>query len=687
MIKITKSQIGLLVLAVLGANTAFSKAILDESKRVLLISQAYDENGNSKLTSETGARLDARLTIGEFRWSENTGFDMQGLFTTENAGLVYPGNSPNVRTIPFAPAIPNPGNLTKADLEDNYLAWANQNAYTFAHKNQGPNNARMLPEWLAANSLPYAILSFSQDFTVSSDLGPGKAKVAFDKIVMPRLTPNAPDKTTYGKPTLNADNLSYLKILYYPKGVDSGVGQSGANQYSDKGGKLTYIVYDIKNGSELKRETIDVQGAFDSPSYGNDRTPDSVMNCMYDSRKSGCKPTPVDIRQLMSRFLASHTFVEYYKTPELKTTTNDQGDASVDGKLSVTKRELEYKGCAVRFINEGTYSYTTVQTGERWLFFWGGKKQLLNRGSYTSDRTDNYRKELTYYTDASFAANAPALPYNRARAEKTIQLKDEFITPEHNNNNELIRASEYQGTLDPLPPIQIKGSDSQIRYRNTNGSALVEATCSPEGDVLFFFGKSKGTAAKLQYEAWDFKSPATSKTASFKDSGVCAEGQAQINGDLIYFTSPAWSNKDSSIGDAKGAGCGTTFVNGLAITGGFSGQNYCPPGFSEDSCDKTLCSYKGSCRATTGGTTNLANGTCDAPKNEYRVVSIDPSSKVNNGPAGVVSPAPKFGGTARCAPSPVGGASPSNPGDTPNGGPLGGGLLGGGPLGRGLLSN
>lgn len=631
--------LSVLLAGLVTSNVAFSRVITDDSKRVITIVQEVDENGNSISTNSAGATVPARILSGEFRYSPQTGYDIQGLYVSKDEGVPlrkHMGDS----TLRFPTARNfNSRGQTREEMENSLTNHAQAHFYPYATDSDS-SPARDLATWLKNNTHGQALYTYKQTVTVNSNVGQEPVEIIFNKII----NPEDPNKGLYNRPTTQLNPKTIIVGEYYVKGVSEGIyqadGATGANGANS--GFFNYQVRDLESGNIIFSERVDTNGAYDSQNAQEGAR--AQVQCMYYNYGEPCRPSPMSLRKIMSDWLAEAVVLNYYYGPEVKFTPdpNEEGAEKPKTSIRVTKRELVYNGCAVKYINEGVYSTETTVNAERWIVFWSSiergaqdiQVQMTSKGKMDQTKNDNYAITMYKYINGQDTAvqpdysnttqtgdtapTQPAAPFDRARAQLVSERGDEFIEP--STKVELVRAGSYSGTIESMAPLTITGNANAIRVNKARGTARTVVQCTPEGNVEFFFGSgTPEKLARMQYKWEEFTSPLSNVQDSFKASG-CTTGQAKVEGDEVFFTG-LWANSDASAGNAVGgAGCGTTFVAGRGDSVGPEDPRYCHQNTYSADADADTCSKTGPC--THGGTFNPLTNKCTAPKNEYRSVNF-----------------------------------------------------------------
>lgn len=216
----------------------------------------------------------------------------------------------------------------------------------------GTAHTKKVGAYLKKNGIPSAIVTYNQDFMMSTTLGSKKMAISWTATVDPD------GRAVYGNPKIVDPSPTYVMAIYYPLKAASGLPASWGQQLFVHAGKLRYALLNRRFEELTGWYEIQTGGAFDADSSSSES-----VSCLMDLRYPGCSG-PIDIRTILDQFGASAAFVDYVRQAEPEMAYNPTtDDFSAKGAISYDTRVMTCE----TLTNTGFYGYILRFTAERYI--------------------------------------------------------------------------------------------------------------------------------------------------------------------------------------------------------------------------------------------------------------------------------------------------------------------------------
>lgn len=232
----------------------------------------------------------------------------------------------------------------------------------------------------------------------TSGLAPGTE----ERLLVWSMNTDQNGRLLFGNPVIVPPRPKTLYVVYTPLAMEKGL---PADWKYPNAGTLFVQTRDENHvpipGTD---ERIDVNGAFDEPAEVLGATTDSApaydadaaLACLMNNNSGGCSNS-ISVRSLMDDRGANMAVVDYLRKVQPVYDEGANGELLPRAKLEITKREVQYNGCAdVLYYNEGNYLFELQSTATRYLVTAAGSYGAVGESTFTETSPNvSYTGQLT----------------------------------------------------------------------------------------------------------------------------------------------------------------------------------------------------------------------------------------------------------------------------------------------------
>lgn len=432
----------------------------------------------------------------------------------------------------------------------------------------------------------------------TSGLAPGTE----ERLLVWSMNTDQNGRLLFGNPVIVPPRPKTLYVVYTPLAMEKGLPSDW--KYPNAG--TLFVQTRDENYVPIPGtdERIDVNGAFDEPAEVLGATSDSApahdadgaLACLMDNNSGGC-PTSISVRSLMDDRGANMAVVDYLRKVQPVYDEGADGELLPQGKLEITKREVQFNGCAdVLYYNEGNYLFQLQSTATRYLVTASGSYGAVGESTFTETSPSvSYTGQVVVQSADipklnDFAINPvdptnPTLVAVSDLAAKTVAPVGTTGNPRgtllYSTSGYITTGSNYlsthlyvgcdmsRGTLAVSAGWQDVGSDVSANWTpNVNaysiGTEFLKGT--PSGGAVYTREDARHSycSGSVSYDG--------NRTISLSMSSGCPWGDELLNGNVMYADGITASRRYDGLGSLFPQYCS------VGSAGGASGESPMPSG-------------------------------------------------------------------------------------------------------------